>query len=764
MSGIARILLDRGGLVSGSDAKESRGLHALRARGALIRIGHDPSSLDLLPGGADRGHHHPRRHPEDQPRAGRGPAARHSGDPAPGGAGQADGRAHHADGHRHPRQDHDDVDADRGPAALRPRPVVRGGRGSRGGRHQRPPRQRRLLCRRGRRKRRLAARVHAQRRGGHQHRDRSPGLLTAAPTPTSRSSTAFVERLAPGWGAGGLHRRPRGGRAGPAQQPNWVFGCCDTGPRSQGEPDPAGRPLLSWEQQGTGAVAHIQLAGRSPHAARDAAVGARTAHGAQRAGRAAGGDRGRRRRPTRCSTGWPVSRACVAASNWSDTVAVGAGVRRLRPPSDRDQRRRCRRSARSLEQGGEGRVASWCSSPIYIRGQRLSRPISVAPWTPPTRFSCSTCTAAREQPIAGVSGASVAEHVSVPVRYLPGFLCGRRAGGRGRRPRRRHRHDGRRRRDLAGAGDRDRAAGAGQPQRARPARGVAMTEPNDTTPTDLVADRAEPQRTSSPPSTLPIARSPNRSQSTKPNRKRPIRGRASRIRGAASAGPPGTGRAPRRAGPGHRDRGSAPRSQAPGRRAPRQRAQTRCARRGSRLEDAARRRVMLVIVGVGLALILYFTPVMSARNIVVTGTRRGDAAKRSWTPPRVRAGHTAAADQHQPGRRPGRGDPPGGQRPGAASVSVGPADHDRRASSRGGQGLSGRPAPLRPRRRRLRDRAAASGAALHRCRQPRAERPDDQGRAAGADWRCAPRSPVRSAGSRPRRWPRSPSPWAMGEW
>ena len=52
MSGIARILLDRGGLVSGSDAKESRGIHALRARGAQIRIGHDASSLDLLPGGA----------------------------------------------------------------------------------------------------------------------------------------------------------------------------------------------------------------------------------------------------------------------------------------------------------------------------------------------------------------------------------------------------------------------------------------------------------------------------------------------------------------------------------------------------------------------------------------------------------------------------------------------------------------------------------------------------------------------------------------
>ncbi len=52
MSGIARILLDRGGLVSGSDAKESRGVQALRARGAEIRIGHDASLLDLLPGGA----------------------------------------------------------------------------------------------------------------------------------------------------------------------------------------------------------------------------------------------------------------------------------------------------------------------------------------------------------------------------------------------------------------------------------------------------------------------------------------------------------------------------------------------------------------------------------------------------------------------------------------------------------------------------------------------------------------------------------------
>ncbi|WP_084351587.1 UDP-N-acetylmuramate--L-alanine ligase [Millisia brevis] len=51
MSGLARLLLSRGGQVSGSDAKEGRVIRALRARGAQIRIGHDASALDMLPGG-----------------------------------------------------------------------------------------------------------------------------------------------------------------------------------------------------------------------------------------------------------------------------------------------------------------------------------------------------------------------------------------------------------------------------------------------------------------------------------------------------------------------------------------------------------------------------------------------------------------------------------------------------------------------------------------------------------------------------------------
>ncbi len=51
MSGLARILLSRGAQVSGSDAKESRGVLSLRTRGAQIQIGHSPAALDLLPGG-----------------------------------------------------------------------------------------------------------------------------------------------------------------------------------------------------------------------------------------------------------------------------------------------------------------------------------------------------------------------------------------------------------------------------------------------------------------------------------------------------------------------------------------------------------------------------------------------------------------------------------------------------------------------------------------------------------------------------------------
>nr|WP_308283025.1 UDP-N-acetylmuramate--L-alanine ligase [Pseudonocardia nigra] len=49
MSGIARILLARGFAVSGSDAKDSRTVLALRALGARIAVGHDPAHLPEAP-------------------------------------------------------------------------------------------------------------------------------------------------------------------------------------------------------------------------------------------------------------------------------------------------------------------------------------------------------------------------------------------------------------------------------------------------------------------------------------------------------------------------------------------------------------------------------------------------------------------------------------------------------------------------------------------------------------------------------------------
>ncbi|WP_236885714.1 UDP-N-acetylmuramate--L-alanine ligase [Dietzia massiliensis] len=48
MSGVARILLDHGVAVSGSDARDSADLRALADRGAVVRVGHDADALEAL--------------------------------------------------------------------------------------------------------------------------------------------------------------------------------------------------------------------------------------------------------------------------------------------------------------------------------------------------------------------------------------------------------------------------------------------------------------------------------------------------------------------------------------------------------------------------------------------------------------------------------------------------------------------------------------------------------------------------------------------
>ncbi|TAM72504.1 UDP-N-acetylmuramate--L-alanine ligase [Mycobacterium sp.] len=428
MSGIARILLDRGGLVSGSDAKESRGIHALRARGAQIRIGHDASSLDLLPGGATAvitTHAAiPKTNPELVEARRRGipvilrpavlarlmdgrttlmvtgthgkttttsmliVALQHCGrDPsfAVGGEmGEAGTNAHHGSG------DCFVAEADESDGSLL---------------------------------------------------EYTPNVAVVTNIETDHldfygSAAAyvdvfdsFVERLAPGGalvvcvddpGAAALARRT-------AELGIRVlrYGSGSGTPRS-GEPLAA--DLLSWQQQGTEAVAQIQLAPeldpeQHPRVMRLSVPGRHMALNAMGALLAAlvigapvdavldglAGFEGVRRRFELVGTAGngqaPNSLVRVFddyAHHPTEIVATLAAVRTL------------------LEQSGDGRSIAVFQPHLYSRTKAFAEEFGHALDGADEVFVLDVY-GAREQPLAGVSGASVAEHVSVPVRYLPNF-------------------------------------------------------------------------------------------------------------------------------------------------------------------------------------------------------------------------------------------------------------------------------------------------------------------------------------------------------
>ena len=427
MSGIARILLDRGGLVSGSDAKESRGVAG--AAGPRRADPHRPRRVVARPAArrADRGGHHARRDPQDQPRTGRGAPPRHPGDPAAGGAGQADGRAHHADGDRHRTA------------------------------RRRPPRCSSWRC--------STADSTRRSRSAATSARRAPTPTTAAATASSPRPTRatgrcceytpdvavvtnieadhldffgsaeayvavfddFVERLRPGGALVVCVDDP--GAAALAER-TAALGIRVLRYGSGDDPNLAGA-LLNWEQQGTGAVAHDPAGGRVA-AAGDAAGGARQAHGAQRAGRAAGGDRGRRGPSTSCSTAWPGSRVCGAGSSWS---APPTGVRVFDDYAHHPTEVRADLTARARAwRGASGRVDRGVPAASVFADRGFRARVRAGADAADEVFVLDVY-AAREQPIAGVSGASVAEHVSVPVTLRPGLLGGRRAGRRGGRGR-----------------------------------------------------------------------------------------------------------------------------------------------------------------------------------------------------------------------------------------------------------------------------------------------------------------------------------------
>jgi len=73
-----------------------------------------------------------------------------------------------------------------------------------------------------------------------------------------------------------------------------------------------------------------------------------------------------------------------------------------------------------LEQSGDGRSIAVFQPHLYSRTKAFAEEFGQALDAADEVFVLDVF-GAREQPLAGVSGASVAEHVSAPVRYLPHF-------------------------------------------------------------------------------------------------------------------------------------------------------------------------------------------------------------------------------------------------------------------------------------------------------------------------------------------------------
>ena len=413
MSGIARILLDRGGEVSGSDAKESRGVRALRARGAQIRIGHDASALDLLPGGVTAvitTHAAiPKTNPELVEARRRGipvvlrpavlaklmaglttlmvtgthgkttttsmliVALQHCGlDPsfAVGGElGEAGTNAHHGSG------DFFVAEADESDGSLleyTPNVAV-------------------------------VTNIEAD----HLDFFGSSDAYTAV-------FDSFAERIAPGGALIACTDDP--GAAALAERIAALgirvlrYGSSDDTPTQK-----LSATLLSWEQQGTGAVAHVKLDGEiHPRVMRLAVPGrhmALNALGALLAAVEAGapadcvldglaGFDGVRRRFELIGSVGSVRVFDDYAHHPTEISATLEAVRTL------------------VEQAGAGRSLVVFQPHLYSRTQAFATEFGHALDGADQVFVLDVY-GAREQPIAGVSGASVAEHVSVPVQYLP---------------------------------------------------------------------------------------------------------------------------------------------------------------------------------------------------------------------------------------------------------------------------------------------------------------------------------------------------------
>jgi UDP-N-acetylmuramate--alanine ligase len=410
MSGIARILLDRGGQVSGSDAKESRGVAALRARGAQIRIGHDGSALDMLDGGptAVVTTHAaiPKTNPELVEARRRGipvilrpvvlaklmagdttlmvtgtagkttttsmliVALQHSGfDPSfavGGDLGAAGTNAHHGSGAYFV------AEADESDGSLvQYQPDIA-----------------------------VVTNIEAD------HLD-----FFGTEQAYVDVFDAFIERLTPG-GALVVCVDDPGAAALAARTAALGIRVLRYG--STGD-DLAGA-LLDWEQHGTSAVATVQLAGESrPRTMRLSVPGRHMALNALAALLAA------------VQAGADPDVVLDALAEFEgvrrrfELVGVAAGVKVFDDYAHHPTKVSAALSAvRALAAESQGRAIVVFQPHLYSRTQTFAREFGAALSAADEVFVLDVF-AAREQPIAGISGRSIAEHVTVPVHYVPDF-------------------------------------------------------------------------------------------------------------------------------------------------------------------------------------------------------------------------------------------------------------------------------------------------------------------------------------------------------
>lgn len=410
MSGIARILLDRGGQVSGSDAKESRGVAALRARGAHIRIGHDGSALDMLDGGptAVVTTHAaiPKTNPELVEARRRGipvilrpvvlaklmagdttlmvtgtagkttttsmliVALQHSGfDPSfavGGDLGAAGTNAHHGSGAYFV------AEADESDGSLvQYQPDIA-----------------------------VVTNIEAD------HLD-----FFGTEQAYVDVFDAFIERLTPG-GALVVCVDDPGAAALAARTAALGIRVLRYG--STGD-DLAGA-LLDWEQHGTSAVATVQLAGESrPRTMRLSVPGRHMALNALAALLAA------------VQAGADPDVVLDALAEFEgvrrrfELVGVAAGVKVFDDYAHHPTKVSAALSAvRALAAESQGRAIVVFQPHLYSRTQTFAREFGAALSAADEVFVLDVF-AAREQPIAGISGRSIAEHVTVPVHYVPDF-------------------------------------------------------------------------------------------------------------------------------------------------------------------------------------------------------------------------------------------------------------------------------------------------------------------------------------------------------